>query len=371
MVIALNGMYLTRRASGIANFIIDAVNELAKCNEIIVFANNDIEKNILSRLPEKNVKYVIKYRKYSTIWFFLDFSKLLKKEKFDILWNPAVWTPLGVSKRKKKLVTIHDFVSHEYKSTMRLVNRIVSTFIERRSIINADFLWCNSEYTKQKLQEYYPVRKCKEIFVGDAPSKFFRNLSILWEEKRLFLSSLKIEKPFFLFVGNLEPRKNLSFLLKVFEQFHQNHNVQLIVVGANEWGKSSLSEIVNEPSFPKDDVIFARYISNESLLMLYNLAECFISTSLNEGFGMPQAEAMKCGCPVIAAHNSAMIEVVADAGITVEGWNIEDWCSAIESVLNRREEIIEKQFERVQKYDWYKVISDLLQYLGEFCEHSR
>ena len=363
--IALNGMYLTRRASGIANFIVDAANELSKTNHIIIFANNKLDSDIFERLEKTNVTFIIKYRKHSTLWFFLDFPQLLKKQKFDLLWNPAVWSPMGVSKSIKKLVLVHDFVSREFKSTMRIVNRIVSSFVEKRSIINADYIWCNSNYTAEKLRSYYPKRKSERIFVGDAPSSLFKNLEVSGEEKRRISKEYGITKPFLMFVGTLEPRKNLSFLLKVFQEYHKQNNIQMIVVGANGWGKTLIADIVNAPAFPAEDIVFTRYVSNDDLLKLYNLASCFISTSLNEGFGMPQAEAMKCGCPVVTAHNSAMIEVVFGAGITVEGWNERNWCKAIDYALENHDEIVTRQYNRAKLYDWKNVISGLLKYIND------
>lgn len=74
---------------------------------------------------------------------------------------------------------------------------------------------------------------------------------------------------------------------------------------------------------------------------------------------MPQAEAMRCGCPVVTAHNSAMIEVVDGAGITVKDWDVSAWCSAIEYALEHSKEIIERQNQRVKKYDWNRIAESL------------
>ena len=168
-----------------------------------------------------------------------------------------------------------------------------------------------------------------------------------------------------LFVGSLEPRKNLSFLLKVFKELHTKHdNIQLVIVGARKWGNTNIAEIINSKEYPKDDVIFTPFISEEELMILYSNSLCYVSTSLNEGFGLPQAEAMICGCPVVTAHNSAMIEVVENAGITVKGWKSEDWIAAIEKALSEKNEIIQRQNKKIQEYNWNSIIDNFLIYLN-------
>ena len=172
-----------------------------------------------------------------------------------------------------------------------------------------------------------------------------------------------ITKKFIMFVGSLEPRKNLSFLLKVFKEFRKRNDFQLVVVGGTGWGNTGIADIINELGYPKSDVLFPGYLSMGELRLLYNTAECYVATALNEGFGLPQLEAMSCGCPVVTAHNSAMIEVVEGAGITVKDWDIEKWTESIEYAINNRQIIIPRQNERLHKYKWEKVTKDLLEYM--------
>ncbi len=364
MIYAINGMYLTTHATGIANVIINVVRELSKKNQIIIFANKCIENEVLERLPTENIQYIIGNRKSSTLWFFLDFPKLLKKYKFEYLWLPAVWIPLKIPSNVKTIVSVNDFVSKDFKSTMRFFNRLISNFIEKKSIKKADYIWCISNYTKNRLEELYPKRKCKNIFVGLAPDPYIKKIEISKNTKDELYAELGIKKDFIFFVGSVEPRKNLKFLLEIYRNFHKYNDLQLVVVGASGWGNTGLAEIVNSPNFPREDVIFTGFVTELQLIQLYNCAKCFVSTSINEGFGLPQVEAMRCECPVVTAHNSAMIEVVSGAGITVEGWNIEDWLIAIDSAIKNRNEIIKKQNDRKTQYQWDNIISRFYEYLG-------
>ena len=102
----------------------------------------------------------------------------------------------------------------------------------------------------------------------------------------------------------------------------------------------------------------------EDLVRLYQQVALFVSTSLNEGFGLPQLEAMCCGCPVISPHNSAMIEIVEGAGETVKGWNHQQWIDTIERVVTHREEYIRRSYQRAEQFQWDEIVARLVKYIG-------
>lgn len=365
MKILVNGYNLRQTSTGIANVIINAVNALAEHIDVsvILVASSVISEEIKSRLSKK-VKLEVIGGRNSLKWLMLDFPKYVRFFKADLLWTPTPLLPKSVFKvGMRVLVTVNDFVSIEYRNTMTLKGRLITLFLEKRTIKKADYLWCISKYTKSKLEEYYPRRRCKNVFVGCAPDSSIKQIELDAERRGEFLHKFNIQKPFLLFVGSLEPRKNLFFLLQVFKEFHKTQDIQLVIVGARSWGRTKLSEIINATDYPKNDVIFTPFISETELMTLYSLATCYVSTSRNEGFGLPQAEAMICGCPVVTAHNSAMIEVVENYGITVKGWNIGDWVSAISYAIAHKSEIVEKQKIKANTFSWTEIISSLCEYL--------
>ena len=362
MNILVNGYNLRQTATGIATFVISALNALSVYDDLQfdVAVSPAVSDDILSRIRKSdNIKIHIIGSANAFLWFFFTLPNYVRNSRADLLWSPSPLLPWGISQKIKKLVTVHDFVSREFRETMTFAGRLVTRFCERKTIDMADYLWCNSEYTKRKLQEYHPNRFCREVFVGDSPGMEIQKSILTVDDARIFLSSLGITRKYLLFVGSLEPRKNLQFLLKVFEKFHKNHDMQLVVVGARKWGATHIAAIINEDGFPKDAVVFTPFIADADLCKLYTLAECYVSTALNEGFGMPQAEAMRCGCPVVTAHNSAMIEVVDGAGITVKDWDVSAWCSAIEYALEHSKEIVERQNQRTKNYDWNRIAESL------------
>lgn len=367
MKILVNGYNLRQTSTGIANVIINAVNALVEKPEVIIelVVSPAISDEIKSRLSS-NVVITHIGTLNSFVWLMYDFPKYVKKAEFDYIWTPTPLLPKSIfSKNRKVIVTINDFVSKDYRNTMTIKGRLITLLLEKYTISRADFLWCISNYTKSKLEEYYPQRKCSKIFVGCAPDSKIKKINLTKDECQSFLSRFGITKNYLLFVGSLEPRKNLSFLLRVFMEYHKMHeNIQLVIVGARKWGNTKIVDIINSPEFPKADVIFTPFISEYELMTLYSFASCYVSTSLNEGYGLPQAEAMICGCPVVTAHNSAMIEVVDNAGITVKDWNIGVWISAIEEAWSKRKEIIERQVLKTKDFNWNTITDNLITYIN-------
>ena len=131
-----------------------------------------------------------------------------------------------------------------------------------------------------------------------------------------------------------------------------------MVVGGKSWKSTDIKDIIEAPEFPKASTIFCGFVTNEELAMLYSCADCFVSAALMEGLGMPQIEALLCGCPVVTAHNTAMIEVAngKDGAVTVEGYNPHDWQQTILNMIKEPKTVNPQQ---LSEYDWKTIISRL------------
>lgn len=199
-------------------------------------------------------------------------------------------------------------------------------------------------------------RVAQDIFVGAAVDRnLFKRLDLSMQEKVYLKKHYHIKDRFILFVGTLEPRKNLRFLLELMPELSQYH-IQLLVVGGKGWRNSDLYAMINSSEDIRRSTVFTGYVSNEDLAKLYNMADCYVSTALNEGFGMPQLEAMLCGFPVVTAHNSGMIEVVEGRGITVWDWDKDVWVSRIKAIEEGHKEY------NLMRYDWDIICHNLFQY---------
>ena len=378
MSILIDGRIWSLFSAGVGTFFTCAIMEWAKQrkNDIlyIILPKGLDTRYELSSIPD-NIKLLDYSKQFpkrlpNIIILQLLVPYLCRKLHINMYYSPVPHLPYFIPSKVKTMVTIHDVVNIEMAQTMSWTNRLATSIFFGQAIKKANFLWTNSYYTKSKVEAYYPSRHCKEIFTGDAADRniFFRRT--LSEDKKLQIKqAFGIKHPFILFVGSLEPRKNLKFLLNIIPDLYKEHGIQLVVVGGKGWKNTDLKDIIESPSFPKESTIFCGYVSNEDLVMLYHTAACFVSCALMEGFGMPQLEALLCGCPVVTAHNTAMIEVAKekDGAVTVEGYDKEKWIHAIVKMLQERPNV---NLQQLSDYHWGNIIDRLTSYLSHTTSHT-
>ena len=179
MKLVINGYNLRGNPVGIANVAINFLNSLKDSNDIqiILLVTPFINESIMNRIDKKkNLTIKALQQKNAIIWILYTLRKEINRLKPDYLWSPSPLLPYGIKKNTKKIITNNDFVSKDFKKTMTFKGRLITWLLEKHTIRNADFLWCISNYTKSKLEEYYPIRKCKKTFVGCAPDRKIRRI---------------------------------------------------------------------------------------------------------------------------------------------------------------------------------------------------
>lgn len=372
MKIVIDCRALRKKPSGIPNFVVSAINGIATENpdwKLYLLSNEAFNPELQEALIKStNIDIIISpfpiLNSISFVWLIFKVNRLLKKIAPDLYWAPAFLLPPQITSKVKTLVTVHDLVFKEYKNTMSFINRLFFELLHDRSINRADLLWVNSDYTKEGIEHTFPRRKCKAIFKGFfINTTIFRPITLSLANRQELLSRFNLAEKFILFVGTLEPRKNLIYLLSMMPELAAL-GFSLLVIGAKGWGKTNIKDVVEAPGYPKANINFAGFISTNDLVKLYSIASVYVSTSLNEGFGMPQLEAMACGCPVVSPHNSAMIEVVMGAGETIKSWNKEEWIKTIEYVSLNPSKYIQAGFDRVKTYERQDVIKKLQAYIN-------
>ncbi|GHV44595.1 glycosyl transferase [Spirochaetia bacterium] len=361
--------------AGVASVLVTALNEWTIRNPEINFIlfsfsafNDGICKDLFTR---ENVQVVISpssiFKKNAFFWFLSKLPFIIRANKLDIYWAPATIVPFMIKKPPLVLCSVYDVVHKELRGMMSHKNKIVSALFFDNSINRADNLWADSYYTASMIEKYYKKRKSKKIMVGiSIDMRFFKKNVLSLDKKNGLLNKYMINKSskLLLFVGTLEPRKNIGFLLQLMPKLARE-SFELLVIGASGWGETKITDIVNSTNYPRESVHFAGYLQNEELLHLYNIADCFVSTSLNEGFGLPQLEAIACRLPVVAANNSAVSEVVNNAGILVDGWEINEWVEKIIFAVNNSKQIIERYEKKVKEYNWELIILNLMNYISD------
>jgi len=369
MIVLIDGRAFTAPTAGISNFLKDSImawGHLHPADTLLVALPRPLHKTFShSGLPDNVVlseqSNALFRRLPNLAWLLMMMPLLARRWKADVYYSPVPCLPFLLPRRMKKIIVVHDVVNIEFQKTMQWKNVLANKLLFSRSIKKTDIIWTNSLYTQGKVRQYFPKRQCQDIFTGASINRtVYRPITLTDDERLQMLQKYHIATDFVLFVGSLEPRKNLTFLVSLMPELYRRKRLQLVVVGGSGWKNSSIRSIVEDKNFPRECTVFCGFVPNEDLVKLYHLARCFVSASLNEGFGMPQLEALLCGCPIVTAHNSAMIEVAEgkDGATTVEGYDQETWINTVIRVAEERPQVNTAQ---MADYDWDIVLKKLLE----------
>ncbi len=252
------------------------------------------------------------------------------------------------------VVTVHDLSFVLFPNTFNNLNRIYLTLFTKSSVSRANKVIAVSENTKQDLIRLFGVPGEKIDVVCHGTEDIFRPV-----ENSAELEALRRERgvpeKYVLFIGTLEPRKNVHTLIKAFAQVKKaGLPHKLVVGGAKGWLWSEIFAAVEQLHL-EGEVIFPGYISLDEEPLWYNGADLFVYPSLYEGFGFPPLEAMSCGTPVITSNCSSLPEVVGDAGLLVDPTSSEHLAEAMLTVLTDpalAEEMRAKGLVRAKSFSW-------------------
>jgi len=263
--------------------------------------------------PPNLSKMFLPMRSVFRRWWLVGLPALLQLSPFDLFHGTNYCIP--VVSPCPTVVTVHDLSLFRRSSThedenVRRGKRRIPLMIRRATRIIAP-----SEWTRSEIIEHFGTDPDLVRVIPEGARREMRPLNP--EECADVLNWFGIDSPYLLFVGTIEPRKNLPVLLKAFHELLQTttHLPQLIMCGGNGWKYEEVYRLVNELKL-NDKVRFLGYVRDEELPALYSSAECFLYPSSYEGFGLPPLEAMACGTPVITSNASSLPEVVGDGGLT-------------------------------------------------------
>ncbi|MCX6766390.1 MAG: glycosyltransferase family 1 protein [Candidatus Moranbacteria bacterium] len=311
--------------------------------------------------------YEIIQKPFPFWWTQTRFAWEMLRTKPDILFMPMHSLPYLRSKKIKTVVTIHDlafkfFPDHFPKKDLRRLN-----FFTDHAVENADKLITISNSTKNDLLKIYPkinADKIKVIYHGYDKGLFNKNIS---REQILKINTkYKIQNTkYIIFVGTIQPRKNIETLLEAFEILRKKEKYKdlgLVIAGCSGWlAENIVAKIKKTPG-----ALMTGKFETEDLPALIAGAEVFVLPSLYEGFGLPALEAMACGTPVAVADNSSLYEVVEDAGLLFDpnsGQKIADALLEILENEKMRNSLREKGLERAEYFSWEKCAKETLEWI--------
>lgn len=284
-------------------------------------------------------------------WFILPFYAL--RYRFAFFHGPkSALSPLYRLFRIPTVVTIHDIIPLTYPESEKFVNHLYWKIQIPLAYKWATSVITISEFSRKQLEERWGKRdQCMVIYHGGGHSDFLSNRSAEWKG---VAEKFGISKPFVLYVGTIQPRKNVLALVQAYANDPQHSKYQLVIAGKKGWLYNDIFAYVKKHQL-ENDVVFTGFISEEEKTALFEHAELFAYLSSDEGFGMPIIEAMAHGTPVVTANASCLPEIGGDAAVYVDPKNSESILEGIHQLLGReemRQKLIQRGRENSQRFNW-------------------
>lgn len=300
------------------------------------------------------------------IWFNYSVTRALKKHKADLFFSPDGF--LSLKTNIPQVGVIHDINFEHFpedlpKAPRNYLKKYFPLFAKK-----ADHILTVSNFSKQDIVDTYGVNPDKITVAHNGASEAFKPL----EEtvKQDIRNEYTKGKPYFIFVGALHPRKNISRLLAAFDQFKTNSDsdTQLLIVGAQLWKNKPFQEKLDDLKH-KDEIHFSGHVNLETLTKLMGSAKALTFVSYFEGFGIPLVEAMNAGTPILCGDRTSLPEVAGDAAVLVDPFSVDsigEGLAKIDDSQELRTELIKKGLERSKQFGWHLTANKIWEVLKSY-----
>ncbi|MHB0914237.1 MAG: glycosyltransferase family 4 protein [Thermoleophilia bacterium] len=325
------GSMLTGNETYIANLVDSLLKVESEHEYILYLTDSEAARKTAARYPQAEVVQI--RPSWPLLRIPLVMPVLAKRNKIELLHVQYVGPPLI---NVPVVATIHDisFETHpeffsfrerlQFKATFRLTARLC------RKVLTI------SEHSRRDLIEIYGLPEDKVVVAYLAASPVFRPLA---EDGEAGLRTVKekygVGDDYLLSVGNLQPRKNMVRMIKAYAMLRDlrpDIKCKLVIVGKKAWKHDPILSFVSRSPWASD-IILTGYVPEHDLALLYAGARIFLYPSIYEGFGLPPLEAMACGTPVVVSDRTSLPEVVGDAGIKVNPFDINAIAAAIAALI--------------------------------------
>ncbi|MEP6921455.1 MAG: glycosyltransferase family 1 protein [bacterium] len=292
----------------------------------------------------------------------LTLSAELRKNPVDLLHVQFSGPPLAPC---PVVVSIHDLSFEHLPETFKRRSRAQLRLTVRHSARKAAHILALSEHARADIVETYGIAPERVTAIPIAAANHFMPIKDLRELQRI-RHTYGISGDYILSVGSIQPRKNLARLVEAYARLHRaraGQVPQLVIAGKRAWLYGDTLRKIKE-SGVADSVIVPGYVPDADLPALYSGALCFVYPSYFEGFGLPPLEAMNCGAPVITGNRTSLPEVVGNAGLLVDPFDVEAIANGIAQILDDsdlRSQLRTSGFERARMFDWKETAKQTLE----------
>jgi len=349
-------------------------------NEYVLFFDFRVREKDVKKFARPNVK--IKFYPFSDYKKYLPgaYNEILgtatlAKEKLDILHTTSPMSRIPVSYRGKTIVTVHDLAVYKVPDVFPSLAATKTRAVLNLMTSKADKIIAVSESTKKDLCEIFkcPEDKIKVIYSG-FDKRLFEESSVARER---VMEKYSIKDRYILFLGTLEPIKNIVRLFEAYKLFRSScknnkENMKcdwkLVLAGKKGWLAKEYKQIAKDMGIGKD-VIFTGYVIGDDLVPLFKNADFFVLPSLYEGFGTTVLEAFATGTPAIVSNVSSLPEIAGDAALFVNPLDVQNIADAMTKFAydeNLKNEYRGKGKKQLEKFDWEKCARETLEVYKNF-----
>ena len=378
MNIALSIEHLHGKKTGVGQYGFNLALNLAEIDNInnyFLFSPSPLEKGDVDRLSEypnikvldRNVleKFIPNDVILIPLWLHFYLPYLCKKTGVDLYFNTgSIWPLLPFRFAKRQLVFIHDvipllFPECYYRHTLYYYR------LSRAIHLNCyDEILVNSHTTKRDLVKHLkvPGKRISVTLLGK--DEHFTKTNDAYRNQ-MVREKYGLPESYLLFTGTLEPRKNITNLLKAYAKGRARESLKLVITGKKGWLYEEIFETVQKLNLD-ERVVFTGFVGDDDLPFIYSMARVFVYPSLYEGFGLPVLEAMACGVPVITSNVPSLVEVVGEAAVLVNPLDVEALAQSIDEVVFNHvthDRLCQASLVRAQNFTWEKTAQETLKVL--------
>ena len=378
MRIGIDANGLTARSGGIGRYAVNLINHIAgvvsprEQHELFIFFHQSFDRSLVDE--HSCIAFVDRFTRIKSNvlrkGIFLPHS--LRSLNIDLFHGvDHIGLPFFPGERKCRYVlTVHDMITKLYPEKFTLKHRTIENTLRPLVLRNADRIITVSRSTQNDLLEFFPqcAEKTRVIYQGVDPRFSPRNE----HEVKTRLVKYSIDFPYALFLGTLEPRKNIVRVVQGFLRAKEKRQTEhkLVITGRRGWLFKGIINQIEKESL-SNDIIFTGFVEDEDLPHFYTGADIFLYPSLYEGFGLPVLEAMACDTPVITSNLSSLPEVAGDAALLIDPMNVEEIADSIVRLLtddSLRRDMQKKGSKRAEFFSWKRAAEQILDLYEEAVE---
>lgn len=371
-----------------AYYLIEEFKKMADPKDQFILYSKEVLQGSLGNLPHNFTSKVLSWPP-GLLWTQIRLAWEMLWHAPDALFVPAHTIPIITPSRT--ITTLHDIGFEKYEHLYKnkeigphnyLLRKILKFLVRlftlgkystteldyhrwstRLALKKASQVITISQFSKQEIVSEFGIKESLLVVIPNGFSPSYVHITDSYKINSV-LKKYSLDSPYFLFIGRLEEKKNITGLLEGFSYYKKRFDsaAKMILVGTPGHGFKKIQDTINAHSL-SDSVMLPGWIGEDELNLLMNGADIFIFPSWYEGFGMPILEAMACGTPVITSNRGATKETAGQAAYLVDPANATEIGEGINKILsdhNLRDHLIDQGFKRIKKYSWSNTARQVL-----------